>query len=70
MSTTEFQQTLKYLLGQSTTSMGDVSQYFTNSFTQKLSAAEAASVKKSAKDFKVPGLSSPVAIPAIPPNAP
>lgn len=70
MSTQEFQQTLKYLLGQSPTSMGDVSQYFTDSFTAKLTAAEEASTKKSAQDFKIPGLSSPVTIPPIPANAP
>ena len=70
MSTQEFQQTLKYLLGQSPTSMGDVSQYFTDSFTAELTAAEEASTKKSAQDFKIPGLSSPVTIPPIPANAP
>jgi NitT/TauT family transport system substrate-binding protein len=70
MSALEFQDTLKYLLNQAPDSMGDVTQYFTNANTAALTAAETAAVTKQAQDFKIPGVSSPITLPTLPPNAP
>lgn len=65
----EFRQDLKILLNENPNSV-DVSKIYSNADVPRLTAAEVAAVKKQATDFKMPGVSGPVTLPTLPPNAP
>jgi hypothetical protein len=69
MNSDEYQQDLKILLNKDPNSQ-DISKIFTNDLVPKLTAAEVAAVKKSATDFKIPGVTGTIAVPTIPQNAP
>ncbi len=69
MNSDEFRQDLKSLLGKSPDSQ-DVDSIYSNDAITKLTDAQVAAVRKKATDFKIPGVSGPIKVPAIPPNAP
>jgi NitT/TauT family transport system substrate-binding protein len=69
MNEQEFKDNLQYELGQSPTSM-DTSKEFTNAYVPTLSAAQVAAITAQAKAYKIPGLSKPITLPALPANTP
>lgn len=66
MSQDEFVQNQKIL---SSPAM-DTSTIFSNDTVPVLTAAEIATVKKQADDFKIPGITAPISLAALPANAP
>jgi NitT/TauT family transport system substrate-binding protein len=69
MNADEFKDDLTVILHKSADAM-PVNDYFTNDQIPTLTDAQIAAVKKSATDFKIPGISGTLPAPSIPPNAP
>jgi len=69
MNAGEFKDDLSVILHKSPDSM-PVTDYFTNDQIPSLTDAQIAAVKKSATDFKIPGISGTLPAQSVPPNAP
>ena len=69
MNSDEFTQDLKVLLKTDPTTV-NISSIYTNSIVPTLTAAEIATVKKSADDFVLTGVNGKITVPTIPADAP
>jgi NitT/TauT family transport system substrate-binding protein len=69
MNAQEFTDNLTLELGQPASALSANSE-FTNKYVPQLTDAEVQAIQKQAKDYKIPGLATPVTLPSLPANTP